>query len=239
MVHIVLVRHGESRANAAGILAGRLPGYELTDSGRQQIAALARALPFRRIARIEHSSVLRCVQTTEVLLDRLEATEVAPSEAFVEVDYGTWSGTLLAELKDRPEWKQVVSTPSTMVFPQGESLAEAAARAVAGLSGLVDRLFALEEAGHAHRTATAASSGAGEAERPEPVVGVIVAHGDIIKAMLAHVLTVELDEFQRIAVAPGSYSVVSYPDRDSPTVTAMSVVADHRLAQARMPGGGH
>ena len=40
MVHIVLVRHGESSANADGILAGRMPGVSLTRAGIEQILSL-------------------------------------------------------------------------------------------------------------------------------------------------------------------------------------------------------
>ena len=68
--------------------------------------------------------------------------------------------------------------------------------------------------------------------------GVVVAHGDIIKAVLAAALGMPLDDFQRIAVAPGSLSVVKYPGTAHPTVTAMSVTATVRPGEAGTLGGG-
>ena len=44
MPTLLLVRHGRSSANTSGVLAGRTPGVELDDTGREQVAALARML---------------------------------------------------------------------------------------------------------------------------------------------------------------------------------------------------
>jgi probable phosphoglycerate mutase len=44
---------------------------------------------------------------------------------------------------------------------------------------------------------------------------VLVSHGDVIKAVLAHVLAVPLDLFARIEIAPGSRSEVVIYDSDA------------------------
>jgi len=41
IVTVVLVRHGRSTANTAGILAGRTPGVNLDDYGRDQAASIS------------------------------------------------------------------------------------------------------------------------------------------------------------------------------------------------------
>lgn len=233
MVHIVLVRHGESSANAAGILAGRTPGVSLTAAGEQQIRGLAEIFPFRTVSELRCSTVQRCRETAELLLAGITAGTVREAPEFAEVDYGTWSGRRLTELKELPEWRRVATSPSSMEFPEGESLRDAAARAVSGVESFVAEL----RAAHA-RDAEAPDGLAEDAERRRTPVGVVVAHGDIIKAVLAAALDMPLDGFQRIAVAPGSLSVVTYPETGHPTVTAMSVTAAGRTGEAGALGGG-
>jgi broad specificity phosphatase PhoE len=55
-------------------------------------------------------------------------------------------------------------------------------------------------------------------------VWVAVSHGDIIKAVLADALGMHLDLFQRIAVDPGSLSVVRYTST-RPYVLGMNTLA--------------
>src|SRR5699024_12797075 len=64
----------------------------------------------------------------------------------------------------------------------------------------------------------------------------IVSHGDIIKSIIADALGMPLDEFQRLSVAPGSFTVIDY-SRDRPVLAAMSVTAAG-LAQSSTVGGG-
>jgi broad specificity phosphatase PhoE len=63
---IVLLRHGVSSANTAGILAGRAPGVSLTEEGAVALEANLGLLPRRRFSRLLHSPLQRCVQTAEI-----------------------------------------------------------------------------------------------------------------------------------------------------------------------------
>ena len=45
MATVILVRHGRSTANATGVLAGRLPGVHLDETGVQQAAAVGALRP--------------------------------------------------------------------------------------------------------------------------------------------------------------------------------------------------
>ena len=86
-------------------------------------------------------------------------------------------------------WRTVQAHPSAAVFPDGESMADMSARAVAAARRLDARV---------------------EAEHGPDAVWVAVSHGDIIKAILADALGIHLDGFQRINVDPASLSVVRY-----------------------------
>ena len=77
----------------------------------------------------------------------------------------------------------------------------------------------------------------------EEAVWLAVAHGDVIKSVLADALGVHLDAFQRIVVDPASLSVVRYTPQRS-YVLAMNTTAGSlaHLARQEAPeekvGGG-
>lgn len=234
---IVLLRHGLSSANTAGILAGRTPGVSLTEDGTRALEATLRMLPHTSFARLIHSPLLRCVQTAEIAQTHIEVTETRIGEEFVELDYGDWTGRSLADLVTTPDWETVSRRASAMRFPAGEAIAEAADRAVSGVRFLVGELRELErrEQEAAQRPEPPSESSAA-GEMPKPAWGMIVSHGDIIKAIIAEALGMPLDDFQRLAVAPGSFTIIDYSG-PFPVLTAMSVTAAG-LAEAGVPGGG-
>jgi probable phosphomutase (TIGR03848 family) len=196
---VILVRHGRTQANVDGILAGRTPGVDLDDLGREQAAATAERLRAVPLAAVVSSPLERCRQTSALILDRQQASpEFLVEDAITECDYGDWQGRTLKQLGSEKLWKVVQSNPSAAVFPAGESLAAMQARAVAAIR----RLDAHYEKQH----------GPG-------AVWVAVSHGDIIKSVLADAYGMHLDLFQRISVGPASVSIVRY-GANSPSVHA-------------------
>jgi probable phosphomutase (TIGR03848 family) len=185
---LILLRHGRSSANAAGVLAGRTPGVALDDTGRAQAEKVVERLAVLPLAEVVTSPADRCRQTIAPLTAarRLDAT-IEPGLA--EVDYGAWTGRELKALAKEPLWKVVQQHPSAAVFPEGEGLAGMQARAV--------------EAVRRHDARIAAAHGS-------QAVWVACSHGDVIKAVLADALASHLDNFQRIVVDPCSVSVVQY-----------------------------
>lgn len=94
IVTVVLVRHGRSTSNVAGTLAGRTPGVELDEQGREQADTLARRLREISIDRLVSSPLQRCRQTLAPLAAALDLP-VEIDEQLLEVDYGAWSGRRL------------------------------------------------------------------------------------------------------------------------------------------------
>jgi broad specificity phosphatase PhoE len=118
---LILVRHGESVANARGLLLGR-SDVELTDQGRRQVTA-ARTLLTGPVGRLRTSPLLRARQTAE-LLDLGPSPEV--DERWVEVDYGEFE---LQPLSGIPAevWTRWMRDPDFR--PRGgETLAEVGVR---------------------------------------------------------------------------------------------------------------
>lgn len=185
---VILLRHGRSTANTAGVLAGRSEGVELDERGREQAAQLVDRLAGLRIEAVVRSPLLRCASTVEPLAAALGLQPVV-DERLVEVDYGAWTGRKMSELTGEPLWRVVQAQPSAAVFPDGEGLAQVQARAVAAVRD--------------HDRQLAEQHGA-------DVLWVACTHGDVIKAVIADALGVHLDGFQRIIADPASASVIRY-----------------------------
>ncbi|SMY02247.1 Histidine phosphatase superfamily (branch 1) [Brevibacterium sp. 239c] len=228
---IVLLRHGVSSANTAGILAGRAPGVSLTDQGVSALRDTLRMLPQQHFARLLHSPLLRCEQTAQIAASAISADSAAAVDDLIELDYGDWTGRSLKDLGSEELWKTVIDEASQARFPGGESIAEAADRAVSRVRTVVDELRTEERMEAGQRTQK--SDDTGSVSR----WAMLVSHGDIIKAIIADALAMPLDDFQRLSVAPGSFTVIDFSG-PRPVMTAMSVTAAG-LSEGGVPGGGN
>jgi broad specificity phosphatase PhoE len=115
---LILVRHGRTEANAAGLLIGHLDP-DLDDVGRRQAELIEAALV--RPARVVSSPLRRAMSTAERL-----GVNVEIDERWIELDYGDFDGTPIVGLgRDIwNRWRRDVSyTP-----PNGESIATMATR---------------------------------------------------------------------------------------------------------------
>ncbi len=204
MATVLLVRHGRTAANTAGVLAGRTAGVRLDAVGRTQAGRVGARLAGVPLAAVVTSPLERCRQTARALVAGHDpAPAVTVDAALTECDYGRWQGRALADLASEPLWSVVQTQPSAAVFPGGESLPAMQARAVAAV--------------RRHDAAVEAEHGPG-------AVWVAVSHGDVLKAVLADALGMHLDLFQRITVGPASVSVVRY-GRHRPDVVATNTDA--------------
>lgn len=192
MAVALLVRHGRTTANTAGVLAGWTPGVALDEVGEAQAAALAQRLGDVPLAALVSSPLERCQQTAQALTTGRDLA-VLVDDRLGEAGYGDWTGRRLADLSRTRLWRTVQEHPSSVVFPgpQGEAMAAVQARAVAAV--------------REHDRSVTAQHG------PD-AVWVAVSHGDVVKAVLADALGVHLDLFQRLVVDPGSVSAVRYTD---------------------------
>src|SRR4051794_24789265 len=193
MATVILARHGRTVANATGVLSGRTPGVVLDDVGVRQAEEAARRLDGLALAAAVTSPLERCKQTTAILL-RGTGVKSRVERNLTECDYGEWSGRPMKELVKEDLWKVVQAHPAGVRFPGGEAMAEMSSRSVRAIRAWDARV------------AEAAGDGA---------VWLAVAHGDVIKAVLADALGVHLDGFQRIVVDPASFSVVRYTPQRS------------------------
>ena len=191
MPTVLLVRHGRTDANSSGVLAGRAPGTQLDEVGREQARSLALRLAGVKLAALVSSPLERCHDTATALAADGGAPAVEFDDRLTECDYGDWTGRPLAKLVREKLWKVVQATPSAATFPGGESLRAVQARAVEAVRSR-DARVAVAAGAHA--------------------VWAAVSHGDVIKAVVADALGLHLDLFQRLVVDPGSVTIVDYTD---------------------------
>ncbi len=133
---LILVRHGESSANAAGLLLGRTDA-ELTEWGRAQAAAVRRLL--HRPVELVRTSPLARARDTAALLG-VDAPIVV-DDRWVEVDYGEFECQPLREIPAEV-WRNWRADPGFRPAG-GETLAEVDTR----VAGACEELFAADGAG--------------------------------------------------------------------------------------------
>ncbi|MBI2169658.1 MAG: MSMEG_4193 family putative phosphomutase [Actinobacteria bacterium] len=179
---VVLVRHGVT-AETGRVLSGQLPGIHLSEDGKAQAKAVAERLALARVAAVYASPLERTRQTAEIIADPHDLP-IRDLPGVIDFDVGEWAGRELKQLMKEPLWPVIMAAPSRVVFPGGEGLAAMQARAVAAVDGVVQE--------HAGETV------------------IVVAHADIIKAVVAHAVGLHLDLFQRLVVAPASITILSF-----------------------------
>lgn len=210
MTTFIFLRHAISQANEEGILAGRLPGINLSQKGNRQANEISKYLQALKIDRVISSPLERCLQTIDPFLSNAHL-KVHKDEAFIEMDYGNWSGQKLSSLSKNKDWKVVQKKPSTFKFPKGESFAAAQRRVEKGMASLAKS--------HPKKTL------------------LVVSHGDIIKMVAAKTLNLSLDDFQRIVIDPASISILSWKDKQRTVITLnQRIIKPERGKKRQKPG---
>jgi broad specificity phosphatase PhoE len=88
---LTFVRHGESEANAAGVIDTSVPGPHLTELGRQQAEAVADALAPNDYDGVYASSMIRTQETAEPLATKL-GQDIVVLPGLREIDAGVFEG---------------------------------------------------------------------------------------------------------------------------------------------------
>jgi broad specificity phosphatase PhoE len=193
---LILVRHGESVANAQGLLLGRTDAA-LTELGREQVMA-ARSLLAAPVADLRTSPLSRARDTAALLgLERAAVVD----DRWVEVDYGEFECQPLGAVP-AAVWQQWRSDRAFRPAG-GETLAEVDER----ITAACEELFAAEGEG---------------ARRPDGDV-VVVSHVTPIKAAVAWALGTT-DLFWRLYLRTASVTRIGW-SRDGPILHGFNEVA--------------
>ena len=176
---IYLLRHGHSTANAKSILAGRDASVSLSPRGIEQAQAVMQELGDRKFEKIYSSPMPRCLETLRPLAGKSKL-KIEKDVGLIEMEYGDWSGKKLLMLSRKKMWSEIQARPSLVRFPNGESFLEMQSRALESIKTMA-----------------------------VPGSEILVcSHGDLIKAIVAGLVGLHLDNFQRLTIDPASITVI-------------------------------
>lgn len=132
---LLLIRHGETETNKKGLILGR-GNPQLTKQGRDQATRTSKFLAKSVHPTLVLSSPLtRAMQTATELAMAFEA-EIVIDERLIEIDFGDLEGRFPAEVHEEVgAWMKDINWRP----PNGETLAEVAARVESLLDSLTDR----------------------------------------------------------------------------------------------------
>jgi probable phosphoglycerate mutase len=131
---VYLARHGQTAYNAERRFQGHLP-VGLDETGRAQAVELAeRALSYG-FRSLWSSPLLRALQTTEVLAERIGLTAQLDPR-LMETDAGAWTDRTFAEVQaeDPERFAAFVGGDPDFCFPQGESFEAQSVRVAEALA---------------------------------------------------------------------------------------------------------
>ena len=197
-LRVFVIRHGESTWVRERRFAGSRD-VPLTDTGRRQCAAVARALGGTGVAAVYASPLERARASAEVIAEphRLPV-RIVP--AFAEMAFGAWEGLTRDEIRARfPEgWEQWRTAPHLCAPLGGETVSKVAERVAAGVAEL--------QQAHADQTI------------------VLVSHSIVMRVMVLAALGLGLDRLWTVDAAPAGITEIEY-EPDWATVHRMNTVS--------------
>ena len=180
MTRFLLIRHAHHPA-IGQYLAGQAAGLHLSDTGRQQVRALVATLHDVPLTAVISSPMERTRETAEPVA-RDHGLELEIVDDLIEFGVGDWTGRTFARLEGEPAWRRFDELRSVTRPPNGELMLEVQARSVAAILRLRER--------YAEGTLA------------------VVFHGDVIRAVLLHVLGMPIDFLHRLEISPARISVI-------------------------------
>jgi len=185
---VLLTRHGLSEHNLqTRLYMGRSPASRLVAEGRAQARALGAHLARSRpVQRIVASSLPRAVETATLIAGELGGIPVHADDAFWELSKGSWEGAMPRDGVPEPERSAWELHPFDFRFPQGESFALVVARVAPAFAEWVGR-YGRERL-------------------------LFVLHGDVVCALLQHLLDSPVEQIRRYLVSPCSLTEVVRAD---------------------------
>ena len=136
---VILVRHGESRANNEKFFAGQLD-VELSELGRKQADVTAKYVTEAyKIDKIYSSTLRRAYDTAKAISERAEL-DIIPRDDLREINSGKWQGLHFDELEEKYAesygvWLHDIGNAKT---PDGESVKELYERAWSAIEAIAD-----------------------------------------------------------------------------------------------------
>jgi broad specificity phosphatase PhoE len=178
-MRLIMIRHGETDWNVTLRYQGH-GGVPLNENGREQARRAGARLARYNIAALYTSDITRAAETAAIV-GEIIGHAPQPMHELREINVGQWEGLTPEELYRRyPDHMQAFERdPARTVRLGGESYAQLQERALVALNTI--------HAAHAHDEIVVATS-----------------HGGTIRALLCHIIGLDLANFGRIWLDNGS-----------------------------------
>jgi len=191
---LILVRHGETHWNEAGLVQGGDSDIELNDTGLEQARKLAAFLKNEPITAILSSPLQRAITTAEVIASHHQLP-LEIDQGLRELKVGDLEGMSISNLRTTfsqflmQQWQD----REAIKLPNGESLVELQQRAWKVIEGLLER----------HKTSS---------EHNQDATVVVVSHYFVTLAIILRALNLPLDHFIKFKVDLGGVSILEFRD---------------------------
>ena len=186
-MRLILVRHGETDSNKAGLALGR-KDVELNETGRWQAQRVADALQGQPIDAVYSSPLLRALDTARAVAERHDLP-VQVDEGLIEMEIGEMEGLTFQQVRERyPQFLQLWlgGSAAYQSMPGGERLLDVQERAWQALERIRGK------------------------ETQQTVV--VVTHNFVLLTILCRVLGLELADFRRLRYGVAAVSVLQVQD---------------------------
>ena len=178
-MRLILIRHGETDWNATLRYQGHA-NIPLNEQGREQARKTGARLARYGAMALYTSDILRAAETAEII-GSMNGLKPQPMPNLREIDVGQWEGLTPEELYRRfPEHMAAFDRdPARTVRLGGESYAQLQERSLIALNAI-------------------------HAAHPRDELALAVSHGGTIRALLCHIIGLDLAHFGRLWLDNGS-----------------------------------
>ena len=186
---IIFLRHGQAENNTKKILAGRTPGINLTETGREQAEQAGAMLKSLNVSKIYSSPIDRAMQTASIVGKHCDVEPIS-DDRLIELDMGKFTMIPYNEIfeKHGNEFLKFYEGSLEISHNGVESFAEVQKR----VFDIVD--FVKNK------------------HKDENVV--LVTHMDPIKAIIGKVLSLQPEVLFQLIIANASLNIIKYDDQN-------------------------
>ncbi|WP_416197953.1 MAG: Phosphoglycerate mutase Gpm [Sporanaerobacter sp.] len=189
MQKLYLVRHGESEWNNLKRIQGQ-KDICLTLKGKKQAEKIANRLVFEEIDIIYSSDLKRASETANIIGEKLNL-KVTPSEAFREIQFGSWEGLSIEELTEKNSKEHFIwiNEPHNFKMDGAETLYEVQNRAMNKIDSILK-------------------------SNPDKNI-LVVSHGATIKTIILGCVGMDIKYYNKMTIGNTSLSMIEFRDHNN------------------------
>ena len=186
---IIFLRHGQAENNTKKILAGRTPGINLTETGREQAEQAGAMLKSLNVSAIYSSPIDRAMQTASIVGKHCDVEPIS-DDRLIELDMGKF--TMIP-------YNEIFEKHGNVFLKFYEGSLEISHNGVESFAEVQKRVFDIVDF-------------VKNKHKDENVV--LVTHMDPIKAIIGKILSLQPEVLFQLIIANASLNIIKYDDQN-------------------------